>query len=297
MASAVTDPSLGTAERTGWFQGIRAAERVAILFFLYLALLGMLRSATPAQRAAQWTMPFLIWVLCRFEHASSRPWSRVVREWLALGIILAGYWMLGWLASPTLTGWEATFESWDHTLLNRFGFEGAVESAGTFVPSVLEVVYLLLYTIPPCCLGVIYLCGARPAVYRFLFTLLLGTFATYALLPLFPMHSPRVVYPLQDLPHLPGLARPINTWLLDHLDISTSVFPSGHVAVAFSSAFGLLHALRERPRIWITFFIVATLVYVATIYGRYHYAVDGLVSIVISGFAWFVVGKWEAWNE
>jgi membrane-associated phospholipid phosphatase len=81
--------------------------------------------------------------------------------------------------------------------------------------------------------------------------------------------------------------------VLDHLDISTGVFPSGHVAVAFSSAFALLSVLRQRRWIWCSAFIIATMVYVATIYGRYHYAVDGLASIVIAFVAWRVAERWS----
>ena len=75
------------------------------------------------------------------------------------------------------------------------------------------------------------------------------------------------------------------------MDIGTSVFPSGHVAVAFSSAFGMLRAVRSRPGIWVPVFVVATLVYAATIYCRYHYAVDGLASIGIAALAWKVSGR------
>ena len=81
--------------------------------------------------------------------------------------------------------------------------------------------------------------------------------------------------------------RAINIWLFEHCDISTSVFPSGHVAVAFSSAFGLLRAMPERRWLSSSVFAIAIIVVVATVYCRYHYAVDGLASIGISIFAWF----------
>ena len=42
-------------------------------------------------------------------------------------------------------------------------------------------------------------------------------------------------------------------------------------------------AAPERRWLWIAAFVAAAAVYVATIYGRYHYAVDGLASI---GIAW-----------
>lgn len=175
---------------------------------------------------------------------------------------------------------------WDQVLLNSFRLRPVVEAAGPLGPTLLENAYLLLYAIPPVALTIVSQLGNRTSADRFLLNLLLGTFSAYALLPLFPILSPRVAFPDADLPHYTGVVRNINTWLLDHLDISTSVFPSGHVAVAFSSAFGLLSALRARRNIWISGFAAAGAVYVATIYGRYHYAVDGLASIAITFATW-----------
>jgi membrane-associated phospholipid phosphatase len=100
-------------------------------------------------------------------------------------------------------------------------------------------------------------------------------------LPYVPVISPRVAFPNVDLPCYKGIARGINIWLLDNLDISTSVLPSGHVAAALSSALGMVSVLPRRPIVGRCALVVAGLVYLATVYGRYHYAVDGLISIVL----------------
>ena len=126
---------------------------------------------------------------------------------------------------------------------------------------------------------------------RFLLVLFLGVFTAYALLPLFPVLSPRLIDKGVDEPSFEGVTRHWNVWLLDHYDNSPGVFPSGHVAVAFSCAFGLLSSIPQRRGIWATAFVLATLVYIATIYGRYHYAVDGLASIVITALAWRVCNR------
>ena len=139
------------------------------------------------------------------------------------------------------------------------------------------------------CLGILYACGERPQAPRFLFLVFAGTFTAYAFLPYVPVISPRIAFPGADLPHYTGMARGVNTWLLDHLDISTGVLPSGHVAVAFSSALAMVTVLRRRPWVGRCAVGAAGLVFLATIYGRYHYSVDGLISIalvsVISRFA------------
>jgi hypothetical protein len=65
----------------------------------------------------------------------------------------------------------------------------------------LETAYFLLYAIPWIALGIVHRIQGRAAGGRFLLILFLGTFSAYALLPLFPIHSPRVAFAGADLPH------------------------------------------------------------------------------------------------
>lgn len=259
-----------------------------MLFFLYLSALAWVRHLGPRPRLILFALPVAICGLAALESARSTAWSRVLRDWLSMGLILAGYWSIGWFAAPPLTAWQERWLDWDRAVLDAWGLRAAIESAGWLLPSVLETVYLLLYAVPPACVCSLYWLGGRNRVHTFLYTLLLGTFSAYALLPLFPVHGPHVVYPGLDLPNIIGFARPVNVWLLDHADIPTGVFPSGHVAVAFSAAFGMWRAARSRPALWGTVFAIATLVYIATIYCRYHFMADGLASIGIAAAAWAV---------
>jgi membrane-associated phospholipid phosphatase len=132
----------------------------------------------------------------------------------------------------------------------------------------------------------VYAFAGRRFADHYLLVLLLGTFAAYALIPLVPVVSPQTAFPGADLPVAMTVPRAINVWMLDDLDNAVTVFPSGHSAVAFSSAFGLLAVFGRRPLIWMPAFLLAVLVYVATTYGRYHYFVDGLMSIAIAAFVW-----------
>jgi membrane-associated phospholipid phosphatase len=53
-----------------------------------------------------------------------------------------------------------------------------------------------------------------------------------------------------------------------------------------------MHVLPRQRVLWLAAFGVATLVYVATIYGRYHYAVDGLASIVVAFVCSRISSRW-----
>ncbi len=277
-----------------WIDGIRPPERIALCYFILLAVLACYRPVGGGQRLLLTALPVVLCVLWKLESSDSRPWSRVLRDWTSLGLILAGYWSMGWFANSSPHPREVQWVGWDRALLGTFGLRRVIEAAGAAIPNALESCYLLLYAIPPIALGTVYLCRARAHTNRFLSILFLGTLSAYALLPVFPLTSPRLAFPGTDLPAFSDVPREVNTFLLDRFDIATSVFPSGHVAVAFSSAFGLMSALRRRRTVWLTAFAAAILIWVATIYGRYHYALDGLASLIITATAWQVVERWGA---
>jgi membrane-associated phospholipid phosphatase len=79
-----------------------------------------------------------------------------------------------------------------------------------------------------------------------------------------------LLFPGEDFPSYDTVFRRFNWWLLGNWGIQASVFPSAHVAGAFSAAFGMQLAMRE-PK-WITRFllVMAGLIALATVYGRYH---------------------------
>jgi len=260
---------------------LRGCEKIALAYFVYLPCLGLIRHLSAGRLLFLAFVPAALWAVWRVQSRSgSRP-VEIVRDWWPLGLILAGYWTMGWFATAPRQALEPELLGIDRALLYRAHLQALIEAAGALGPAILESVYLLLYAIPPACVGVLYACGARSQVPRFVLLVFAGTFATYALLPYCPVISPRLAFPGADLPHYSGISRRFTIWLLDCLDISTSVLPSGHVAVALSSALGLFAALRRRPVFGWCALVLTALVYLATIYCRYHYAVDGLVSIVI----------------
>lgn len=289
--AAATSTLCNSGPAASPWRSLHLHERVAMVYFSLLALWSLARPFAAGRRFLLAALPAAIFLICRLESRKSRAWSRVVREWSSLGLILAAYWALEMFSGGRLPDWEDLLIGWDRLLLDTIGLRTAIEAFGGFVPNTLESAYLGLYTLPHIALGLIYLLGERPQTSKFLLVLFLGTFTAYLMIPFFPLASPRMAFPGMDLPAFQSIPRVINEWLLDHMDISTGVFPSGHVAVAFSCAFGLLSVMPGRRKIWLTAFAVASLIYIATIYGRYHYAVDGLSSITIAALAWWITER------
>jgi membrane-associated phospholipid phosphatase len=292
MVSVSSRSELGILRPILGWRALVFHERVILFYFVALAVLAVGRRLPGTHSAWLMALPLAVYGSCRLEEQASSRWTGIAREWAALAMLLPAYWALQPFAGERRTDLESAWLAWDVHLLESLGLRRAIEILGGLVPAALETCYLLLYAIPPLALAAIYWHGERRNARRFLSVLFLGTFSAYFLIPYLPVASPRIAFPGADAHCYPNFARLMNVWLLDHMDISTGVFPSGHVAVAFSSAFGLLSAAPQRRRLWSTAFVVAFLVYLATVYGRYHYAVDGIASMLIATAAWQAASRW-----
>jgi membrane-associated phospholipid phosphatase len=271
---------------TFWLAACRTGERVIVAYFVYTAFLCLLQDCAIWKKAVAIAVPLLCVALANLEtsHGSSR--TGIARDWMIPLAVLIAYWQMGWISTAHNGHTQENWLAWDRRILDQWQMRSLIESQGKLIPWFLDLSYLLLYIIPMSCISVLYWQGARPRLDQFLVTFALGTLLAYTLLPFFPVESPRIAFPGQDLPQVITIWRRMSVWILNHLDISTSVFPSGHVAVAFSSAFGMQRALPHRPGVVCCFFAAAMLVFADTIYGRYHYAADGVASLAICVAAW-----------
>jgi membrane-associated phospholipid phosphatase len=220
--------------------------------------------------------------------AKPRLMLAVIRDWLPLGMIPLAYREMGWFALPHHPALlESQWAAWDRLVLEHGG-KTVIESLGPVLPSLLELSYGLVYVLPPFALAVLYLYGRRDMADRFLTVVLLSVLVSYAQFPLWPSDPPRVVFPELDLPSYNTIFRRFNLWMVGNYGIHTSVFPSAHVAGAFSTAFGFRLVMPNEKRVYRSLFGIAVLIGIATIYGRYHYLADATcgaaIACLVSGF-------------
>ena len=90
------------------------------------------------------------------------------------------------------------------------------------------------------------------------------------------------MFPGEDAPAINTVFRRFNWWLLGGGGIHTSVFPSGHVSHAFAGAFGMLQVLPQRGWVGRALVGLAISIALATVYGRYHYAVDAVAGLGVA---------------
>lgn len=209
-----------------------------------------------------------------------------LRNLLPIAGVLLAYKQMGWFARPQESrALEESWVRWDRMLLADWGVGGAIESLGPIVPGCLELLYLLTYVVGPAGLLMLIACRHLDRADRYLAFFVASAVAAYALYPYFPSEPPRTVFPGEMFGPYDTVFRKLNWWILGRGGIHTSVFPSGHVSSACGVGFGLLFALPERKIFGIAMTGLAIGIAVATVYGRYHYAVDALAGLLTSGVA------------
>jgi membrane-associated phospholipid phosphatase len=266
---------------------LRRSEWLLIVYFLYTAALSLVLHLRPPIPAITIGLNLVViagfLVLARAHSLRDRHFLGIFRDWYPIPLMLLAYREMGWFADPRHTVWlERSWEAWDKVLLNHWGLRAAIEFLGPLLPSLLELSYALVYTIPSFALAMLYVYRRRERVPDFLLQFLLGILIAYALFPCFPSEPPRTAFPLQDLPSFLTPFRRLNLWLLSGYGIHTSVFPSAHVSGAFSGAFAMLRLMREHR--WVGWFLLglAASIALATVYGRYHYAADAVAGFAVS---------------
>jgi len=223
----------------------------------------------------------------------------VLRDWIPIACTLAAYREMNWF-TPSVRDHhlERAWILWDRWLLDTEHLRAAIESLGALLPSCLEICYVLVYAIAPISLTILFLNSPpnlrRQRVNTFWLAYIAGTLGAYALFPYFPSDPPRTVFEGADLPTIITIFRRFNLAILGKYGIHSSVFPSAHVSAAFSCAWGLLMAMPDRRRYGFMVAIYASLVAIATIYGRYHYATDALAGLTISLLGFLAARNWQA---
>ena len=258
----------------------RSSEWLLIVYFTYVALIAPWYFAPWKAWVVAGAVAVVVWALA----GTKSP----VRDIAPLAFTLTAYRQMDWF-TPAIHDHhlERVWIVWDRWLLDGWHLRAAIESAGILVPSFLELCYALVYAVAPVSLAVLFWNGRRDRMNEFWLAYLAGTLGVYALFPYFPSEPPRTAFPGADLPHIVTALRRFNLWIVGGYGIHSSVFPSAHVSSALSAAWGLLAILRQRRWIGWSMAVYALSVALATIYGRYHYAVDAAAGIAISlvGFA------------
>lgn len=252
------------------------------MYFTYTSILAVALPLATAIRLR--TLAVNVCILAAFTvvRGLRLDWATVLRDWGTLALALVGYREMGWFA-PDVHHYtlEQSWIAWDRVVLGQLGIKAAIESLGPVVPILLELSYLLVYSLAPFCMAMIYLYRRRDAAEYFLVFYLAGLYLSYAQFPFWPSEPPRTVFPGDHEP-LRSVVREWNLRIVGGAGIHTSVFPSAHVSGAFASAFAMWRIFAGKPWLRRSVLVYACLVSIATVYGRFHYAVDAFAGIAVA---------------
>lgn len=266
---------------------LRASERLAICYFLYCCGCSVVMPVRAGVPLATFGVNLLVisgfLILAWAEELRHRKYLQVLRDWYPLPLMLLAYREMGWFAPEAHTfRFEHGWIVWDRMLLDGFGLRRVVEATGVVLPALLEICYSLVYPIAPFCMGWLYFRRREVQVNEFLVQFLASIFASYALNPFFPSEPPRTVFPGADLPGVVTVFREFNLALVGNYGIHLSVFPSAHCSGSLGAALAMRRLRPQEPWVWGSLLLLAIGIATATIYGRYHYAVDAVAGIAVA---------------
>jgi membrane-associated phospholipid phosphatase len=270
---------------------VRRSEWQLVFYFLYTSFLAFYLDVRPPIRTLTVLVNAMV-ISSYFYLVWADSFRRglllgVIRDWFPLLLTLLAYREMGWFAPEYHTyEYERAWIAIDRWVLHRGGLKAAIEALGPLLPAILEISYSLVYVLAPFSVAILYVYRKRERCEIFLATFVLGVLIAYAQFPFWPSEPPRTVFPNEDLPRYFTVFRRFNLAMLGGYGIHMSVFPSAHVSGALCSALGMKLALPERPWVWRLLLLMAVLIAIATVYGRYHYAVDALAGAGIAAVLW-----------
>jgi membrane-associated phospholipid phosphatase len=281
----------------------RLSERLLAAYLIYTSALALAFPLDGGQRARVLAANGVVLLVYAALRAASRRSKggliTVLRDWAPLAVMILCYHEMGWFARAQSThALETVWVAWDRTLLYGWGLKAAIESLGGVAVAVLELAYLLVYALPVFMMAMIYGHRRQDRADEYLTIYILGLCLAYGQFPFWPSEPPRTVFPGQDLPDIITPIRRFTLWMLSSQGIHTSVFPSAHVSGAVAAALAARRIFRDKPWLRRGVPVYAALVTVATVYGRYHYAVDAVAGIAVGAAAYTVAAvllkRWTA---
>jgi membrane-associated phospholipid phosphatase len=279
---------------------MRTSDWIQVVFALVLAMAAWITCLTshPLPLRRRWIVTSLaaaaitIVAAGRFSasflSANRRP---ILRDCLTTALFLVPYWQTGqFFLRPNLKIQERllTFDRW---LLPGIAPKSGTERTPTGF--LLEVSYLFCYPLVPLSLLTLYIAGLRGKVESFWLVVLVSTYICYAVTPFVPAFPPRSLIsdqadlsvPVEDT----NKGRTFNRWILKHGSIHAISFPSAHVASAVAIA---LVFLRYSLPLGVIFLVVAVLISLGAVAGRYHYALDVLLGAATACAVFLASRRW-----
>lgn len=201
-------------------------------------------------------------------------------------VLLAGYRLSGLLFVRIDFDLEARLLASDDRLLGRAGVFRWYRSAPRLLSEYFELCYLLVYVTLPAGAAVLALSGHAADVDRYWAVVVLAEFACFAVLPWLQTRPPMLLEDREASAGHQGPIRRLNQVIAARASIRACTIPSGHAAGSMAAALVIVSLL---PATGTVFVALALSIAAASVLGRYHYALDSILGLVVAVAAWVVV--------
>jgi hypothetical protein len=218
-------------------------------------------------------------------------WMTIARNLLPVLLLLAGYRLSGLFFVAPMTSVEARLMAVDRRVFDAMTWTRHLRLQGSGCHAALELAYLCVYAMVPLGALTLVVSGASNQVATYWTVVLAACFTSYAMLPWLQTRPPRAIHRVaaqEDVPDLRRGLRRLNLAILRCSSNQVNTIPSGHVAAALAVS---LMVLSTDVVLGLAFLTMALAIAVATVVGRYHYAVDSLAGAAVALVSWLCLGR------
>jgi hypothetical protein len=207
-------------------------------------------------------------------------------------VLLAGYRLSGLLFVRIDARVENALLALDRLWLGQTGLLRAYAAAPRILREYLEASYLLVYVGIPAGAVALVVTDHTSRLDEYWSVVLAAEFICYGMLPWVQTRPPMIRGGHGDLsgheealPPVGGVRR-LNQLIARRASIRASTIPSGHAAGAMATA---LVVMSVAPATGALFLVLAVSIAVASVLGRYHYAIDSVLGILVALLVWVIV--------
>jgi hypothetical protein len=258
---------------------------IAIGYLLYLTVVSMARPEFARVRGRLAAAAAVVSLVVAADALYS-PAPAILAIVLPPLVLLAGYRLSGLLFVRIDFDVEARLLASDDRLLGRAGILRWYRSAPRLVSEYFELCYLLVYATLPAGATVLAFSGHAADVERYWTVVVLATSVCFGVLPWLQTRPPMLLEDRDRPAGRPGPIRRLNQMIAARGSIRACTIPSGHAAGSMAAALVIVSVM---PAAGTVFVALALSIAVASVLGRYHYAMDSFLGLLVALTIWMAV--------
>jgi hypothetical protein len=258
---------------------------VAVVYFAYLTLVAWMGAYPLRLRLISAVALLGALTLLLLPSPDEGIWLSGLADLAPLAVLLGGYRLSGLFFVAPMTGLECRLLAIDARLFALTGWDRHDRRVPAGVGLLLELSYLLVHAVVPLGVLALHLASAADEVPTYWTVVFAACFASYAMLPWIQTRPPRSIEAPRAEPA--SALRRLNLAILRTNSTRVNTVPSGHAAAALAAALVVGSAA---PAAGLVFLTLAIGIAVATVVGRYHYALDTVAGLAVALGSWALLG-------